>query len=88
MREIAYDIPKYWPMEMPKNQAWGILKNEGTGLCPNSRNSKQVDYSDSYYDPRQSEEQLAFLESLYQEIHFEALMVLFRGQFTGWLGSP
>jgi len=41
MREIAYDIPKYWPMVMPENQAWGILKNEGTGLCPNSRNSKQ-----------------------------------------------
>lgn len=41
MKEIAYDIPKYWPMVQPKNSAWGILKNEGTGKCPNDRNAKQ-----------------------------------------------
>ncbi|CAG5112931.1 Oidioi.mRNA.OKI2018_I69.chr2.g7095.t1.cds [Oikopleura dioica] len=73
MREIAYDIPKYWPMVQPKNQAWGVLKNEGTGLCPNSRNSKQVDYPDYLYDTEKSEEELAFLENLYQEQIFDAL---------------
>ena len=83
MREIAYDIPKYWPMVMPENQAWGILKNEGTGLCPNSRNSKQVNYNDAFYDPDQSEEQLDFLQNLYQENYFEYLMVFFGGVFGG-----
>ena len=81
MREIAYDIPKYWPMVQPKNQAWGILKNEGTGLCPNSRNSKQVDYPDYLYDTEKSEEELAFLENLYQEQIFDALRVLGWGMF-------
>ena len=81
MREIAYDIPKFWPMVMPENQAWGILKNEGTGLCPNSRNAKQVNYNDSLYDPKQSEEQLEFLQNLYQENLFESLMVFFGGSF-------
>ena len=34
MKEIAYDIPKYWPMIQPPNIATGKLKNVGTGLCP------------------------------------------------------
>ena len=82
MREIAYDIPKYWPMVQPKNQAWGVLKNEGTGLCPNSRNSKQVDYPDYLYDTEKSEEEVAFLENLYQEQIFDALRVLGWGMFS------
>ena len=74
MREIAYDIPKYWPMVMPENQAWGILKNEGTGLCPNSRNSKQV-----YPDAKKSEWRLDFLHNSFEENLFETLMVFFGG---------
>jgi hypothetical protein len=81
MREIAYDIPKYWPMVMPNNQAWGILKNEGTGLCPNSRNSKQVNYNDEFYDSKSSEEQLNFIQNLYQENLFDSLLVFFGGRF-------
>lgn len=34
MKEIAYDITKYWPLTQPEVIASGILRNKGTGLCP------------------------------------------------------
>lgn len=34
MKEIAYDIPKYWPMTKPEDIATGVLRNVGTKLCP------------------------------------------------------
>ena len=34
MREIAYDIPKFWPLTQPEDIASGTFQNVGTGLCP------------------------------------------------------
>ena len=41
MREIAYDIPKFWPLTQPQDIASGTLKNVGTGLCPSGRGTSK-----------------------------------------------
>lgn len=37
MKEIAYDIPKYWPLRQPTMIATGQLKNLGTGKCAQAK---------------------------------------------------
>lgn len=37
MKEIAYDIPKYWPLTQPKMVATGKLRNLGTNTCARQR---------------------------------------------------
>ena len=42
MKEIAYDIPKYWPMVQPPQIATGKLQNVGSKMCPQHYPKEQV----------------------------------------------
>ena len=33
MKEIGYDLPKFFPLKEPENVAYGHITNKGTNLC-------------------------------------------------------
>merc|ERR1712176_7349 len=41
MKEIAYDLPKFFPLVEPTNGAKGHITNEGTGLCVDGKHGGQ-----------------------------------------------
>ena len=41
MKEIGYDLPKFFPLKEPENVAYGHITNQGTNLCVDGKHGGQ-----------------------------------------------
>ena len=46
MKEIGYDLPKFFPLKEPENVAYGHITNKGTNLCVDGKMGGQGEFTD------------------------------------------
>ena len=50
MKEIGYDLPKFFPLREPENVAYGHITNKGTNMCVDGKHGGQGLYIKIMYD--------------------------------------